>query len=174
MNCEDKNALPGYVYFRDNGMDYKFGITNNPTRRGRDYKTENPRDTVIDCFMTDTYAETEAVEAEMKQAARSEGLCSFDNSEEWIKRDDKSLAFWDRFSKKYARRTYEEWLDIHIAESPCLRNSILNRLRDEVLRNDDLNDLVEKFDSWYEKLRKLGIYPTEKEKGCFSLVDVPY
>ena len=65
---------------------------------------------------------------------------------EWIKRDDKSLAFWDRFSKKYARRTYEEWLDIHTAESPCLRNSILNRLRDEVLRNDDLNDLVEKFD----------------------------
>ncbi len=113
MNCEDKNALPGYVYFRDNGMDYKFGITNNPTRRGRDYKTENPRDTVVDCFFVETYAEAEAIEAEMKKAARAQGLCSFDNSNEWLERDhtDRAEAFWNRFVKKYAKKTHAEWDD---------------------------------------------------------------
>ena len=59
MNVEDRATVPGYIYFRDNGMDYKFGITNNLVVRGRAYKTENPRDTVVDMFQVDTYAEAE-------------------------------------------------------------------------------------------------------------------
>ena len=103
MNFEDKNSFPGYIYFRDNGMDYKIGLTNNLVVRGRAYKTENPRDTVIDYFFVETYAEAEAIEAEMKQAARAEGRCSFDNSDEWLQRTADSSAFWDRFFEKHAK-----------------------------------------------------------------------
>ena len=109
MNCEDKNSFPGYIYFRDNERDYKIGLTNNLVVRGRAYKTENPRDTVVDYFFCETYAEAEAIEAEMKEAARAEGICSFDNSDEWLERTEKTEAFWDRFVKKYAKRTKAEW-----------------------------------------------------------------
>ena len=109
MNVEDRVIIPGYIYFRDNGMDYKFGLTNNPVVRGRAYKTENPRDTVLDVFKSDTYAEAETIENEMKTVARSEGLCSFENSDEWIKRLEQSKEFWGRFVLKYAKKTYSEW-----------------------------------------------------------------
>ena len=56
MNVEDKTSIPGYIYFRDNERDYKIGLTNNLQVRGRAYKTENPRDTVVDSFSVDTYA----------------------------------------------------------------------------------------------------------------------
>lgn len=129
MNCENKNSIPGYVYFRDNGMDYKFGITNNPTRRGRDYKTENPRDNILDCFFTTTYTEAEVIENEMKQVAKTEGLLAFGNSTEWIKRTKESMDFWNHFSKKYARRTYEEWVKIYNADkNPACHNMSMTNL----------------------------------------------
>ena len=109
MNVEDRVIIPGYIYFRDNGMDYKFGLTNNPVVRGRAYKTENPRDTVLDVFQVDTYAEAETIETEMKKVARTEGLCSFDNSDEWIERKEESRKFWDRYVLKYAKKTFTDW-----------------------------------------------------------------
>ncbi len=113
MNYEDKNSFPGYIYFRDNGMDYKIGLTNNLVVRGRAYKTENPRDTVVDYFQVETYAEAEAIEDEMKKAARAEGRCSFDNSDEWLVRDNLGFSedFWRRFVQKYAKKTHAEWDD---------------------------------------------------------------
>jgi hypothetical protein len=109
MKFEDKNSFPGYIYFRDNERDYKIGLTNNLVVRGRAYKTENPRDTVVDYFYCESYNEAEAIEAEMKQAARAEGLCAFDNSNEWLKRIDYTKAFWSQFVKKYAKKTKAEW-----------------------------------------------------------------
>ena len=50
MTVEDRNTIPGYIYFRDNGMDYKIGLTNDIVRRNGEYRTENPRDTVVDHF----------------------------------------------------------------------------------------------------------------------------
>ena len=110
MNAEDKTSIPGYIYFRDNGMDYKIGLTNNLVVRGRAYKTENPRDTVVDYFQVETYAEAEAIEDEMKKAARAEGRCSFDNSDEWLVRTEDSVEFWGRFVKEYAKKTHDEWM----------------------------------------------------------------
>lgn len=109
MNVEDRATVPGYIYFRDNGMDYKFGITNNLVVRGRAYKTENPRDTVIDMFQVDTYAEAEIIEDEMRTAARAEDLCSFPNSAEWIIREEESKEFWSRYVLQYAKKTYQDW-----------------------------------------------------------------
>ena len=116
MNCEDKNSFPGYIYFRDNGMDYKIGLTNNLVVRGRAYKTENPRDTVVDYFFVETYAEAEAIESEMKKAARAAGICSFDNSDEWLKRTDISKDFWDKFVRNYAKKTHAEWAEVYGTE----------------------------------------------------------
>ena len=110
MTVEDRKSFPGYIYFRDNGMDYKIGLTNNIERRTGEYRTENPRDTVVDHFFCETYAEAEAIEAEMKQAARAEGLCAFDNSDEWLVRTEETKDFWNRFVKQYARKTYGEWV----------------------------------------------------------------
>lgn len=116
MNYEDKNSFPGYIYFRDNERDYKIGLTNNLVVRGRAYKTENPRDTVVDYFFIETYAEAEAIESEMKKAARAEGRCSFDNSDEWLKRTDDSVGFWDRFIVEYAKKTHAEWAEVYGTE----------------------------------------------------------
>ena len=52
----------------------------------------------------------------MKEAARAEGLCSFDNSNEWLVRTEETLAFWNRFVQQYAKKTYAEWHEEHGTE----------------------------------------------------------
>ena len=116
MNVEDKTSIPGYIYFRDNERDLKIGLTNNLVVRGAAYETHNPRDTVLDYFSVETYAQAEAIEAEMKQAASAEGRCSFPDHpkrKEWLVRTEETKAFWDRFKTKYAKKTYAEWHEEH-------------------------------------------------------------
>lgn len=121
MNVEDKTSILGYVYFRDNEQDFKIGLTNNLVARGRAYKTENPRDTVLDYFSVETYAQAEAIEADMKRAAKAEGLCSFSNSREWLVRTEETKAFWNRFKAKYASMTYSEWENASNSEASRLK-----------------------------------------------------
>ena len=121
-----KTLSPVISTFRDNERDYKIGLTNNLVVRGRAYKTENPRDTVVDFFFVETYAEAEAIESEMKRAAKAEGLCSFPNSREWLKRTASAKDFWDRFAKKYAKRTVAEWEAYSPSQASKLRRELKN------------------------------------------------
>ena len=113
MNVEDETSIPGYIYFRDNERDLKIGKTNDLVVRGSAYKTENPRDTVLDYFFVETYAQATVIENEMKAAAKAEGLVIYPDHpkrKEWLERIEETYAFWDRFVLKYAKKTHEEWL----------------------------------------------------------------
>jgi hypothetical protein len=182
MNFEDKNTFPGYIYFRDNGMDYKIGLTNNLVVRGRSYKTANPRDTVVDCFFVETYTEAEAIEAEMKEAARAEGLCAFDNSDEWLQRTDDTEAFWNQFVKQHAKKTQAEWaafeeVNNHRGNGVCQvvkqsRSGALNQCRMQAFGST--SNMAERFNLWLTKLRERGIKPTLDEQEKFGLTHVTY
>ena len=154
MNYEDKNSFPGYIYFRDNERDYKIGLTNNLVVRGRAYKTENPRDTVRDFFFVETYAEAEAIEAEMKQAARAEGLCSFDKSDEWLENTEDTEAFWDGFLKQYAKKSYGEWSEYFEAEHAAVVDELNAEINDINLSLKESTSLVRKLQRQVKNLEE--------------------
>ena len=167
MSLEDKNTIPGYLYFRDNERDHKIGLTNNLVVRGRAYKTENPRDTVLDYFSVETYAQAEAIEAEMKEAARAEGLCSFDNSDEWLERTDNTKAFWNRFVLKYAKKTHEEWLTTGSPELEAETTKLKNEL---VLIRSEYDYQCSESSNLRYQLRKanLVIHNNSQCSDCYS------
>ena len=105
-------VAPGYVYFRDNGMDYKIGITKNMIQRGAAYKTENPRDTVLDFIEVQDMEAARFIESKLKDEARDRKLLSFQNSGEWLKRVPESVELWKEISTRSARRSEAEWLEL--------------------------------------------------------------
>ncbi len=105
-------VAPGYVYFRDNGMDYKIGITKDMVQRGAAYKTENPRDTVLDFIKVQDMNAARVIESKLKSEARTRDLLSFQNSGEWLKRVPESVELWKEISTRSASRSEAEWLEL--------------------------------------------------------------
>ena len=105
-------VAPGYVYFRDNGMDYKIGITKDMVQRGAAYKTENPRDTVLDFIEVQDMNAARVIESKLKSEARTRDLLSFQNSGEWLKRVPASVELWKEISTRSASRSEAEWLEL--------------------------------------------------------------
>lgn len=107
LQSEDKHSLPGFVYLQDDGRDLKLGITRNLGRRLQEYITENPRLKLYDSFEADSLAHAEQIEAELIKATapyRTHG-------NEWCSRCDEVFRVWEELARKYARRTYDEWLE---------------------------------------------------------------
>lgn len=111
-NKQPEVVAPGYVYFRDNGMDYKIGITKDMVQRGAAYKTENPRDTVLDFIEVQDMNAARFIESKLKDGARSRDLLSFQNSGEWLKRVPESVELWKEISIRSASRSEAEWLKL--------------------------------------------------------------
>lgn len=105
-------VAPGYVYLRDNGMDYKIGITKDMVQRGAAYKTENPRDTVLDFIEVQDMNAARVIESKLKDGARTRELLSFQNSGEWLKRVPESVELWKEISTRSASRSEAEWLEL--------------------------------------------------------------
>lgn len=83
-NPKNRPAGPGYVYLKDDGRDYKFGITNNPPARLRKYITENPRIKVLYCIETSCYLAAEKIEREL--ISKTSQFRTWENSKEWVQR----------------------------------------------------------------------------------------
>ena len=109
MAKKRKPSGKAYVYFSDNQQDYKFGITCCRVRRGREYKTENPRHEILDFFTTETYEDAKKIEQELKNKTRR--LRISPRSMEWIKRCEESKEIWGKISDKYATEVINraEW-----------------------------------------------------------------
>lgn len=162
MRRKKKSSGIAYVYFRDNQHDYKFGITNDPTKRNRAYKTENPRDNVLDSFTTPTYDAAEKIEQELKR--KTKHLRVLPNSMEWIKRCDESLDIWKKVSDRYATEVVirAEWNDTKQACSDLAEernqkikaiSALESKLNDASQDNQRLHDKIHKLQSELDGLK---------------------
>jgi hypothetical protein len=102
----DKSQLPGFVYLMDDGRDLKLGITRNIDNRLNKYITENPRLKCHDSFEADSFAHAEIIEKELIDTTSEYRT----HGKEWCNHCDEVFAIWDEVCRKYAKRTYNEWI----------------------------------------------------------------
>lgn len=115
----------GWIYLRvDEGRGFCFGKTDNPSRRDKEYRKENPFiKKVYEFFVADM------VEVELELIKRTAKVRLFKNSKEWIRLCEESLKIVDDVRKQYAWMTLEQWQRVFAEEEA--RRKEEDRLREQ-------------------------------------------